>query len=454
MFDFYLQSAKWIDRILMVNRENFGGAHMSSIVVVGTQWGDEGKGKITDFLAEQADVIARFSGGNNAGHTIQFGGETYKLHLVPSGIFYKDKLAVIGNGVVVDPVALLKELDGLNERGISTSNLRISNRAQVILPYHLAQDEYEERRRGDNKIGTTKKGIGPAYVDKAQRIGIRMADLLEKETFERRLKENIEIKDAYFKGMFNESCPRFDEMFDEYYAAGQRLKEFVMDTAKTLDDAFVANEKVLFEGAQGVMLDIDHGTYPFVTSSNPIAGNVTVGTGVGPTFVSKVIGVCKAYTSRVGDGPFPTELFDEDGHHIREVGREYGTTTGRPRRVGWFDSVVLRHSRRVSGITDLSINSIDVLTGLDTVKICTAYELDDEEITEYPANLDQLRRCKPIFEELPGWKEDITSCRTLEELPDNARKYLERISELCNVKISIFSVGPDREQTNLLEQLW
>lgn len=427
---------------------------MSSIVVVGTQWGDEGKGKITDFLAEQADVIARFSGGNNAGHTIQFGGETYKLHLVPSGIFYKDKLAVIGNGVVVDPVALLKELDGLNERGISTDNLRISNRAQVILPYHLAQDEYEERRRGDNKIGTTKKGIGPAYVDKAQRIGIRMADLLEKETFERRLKENIEYKNAYFKGMFNETCPTFDEIFDEYYAAGQRLKDYVTDTAKILDDANVADEKVLFEGAQGVMLDIDHGTYPFVTSSNPVAGNVTVGTGVGPTSVSKVIGVCKSYTSRVGDGPFPTELFDEDGHHIREVGREYGTTTGRPRRVGWFDSVVLRHSRRVSGITDLSINSIDVLTGLDTVKICTAYELDGEKITEYPANLDQLRRCKPIFEELPGWTEDITGCRSLDELPENARNYLERISELCGVHISIFSAGPDREQTNLLEQLW
>ena len=427
---------------------------MSSIVVVGTQWGDEGKGKITDFLAEQADVIARFSGGNNAGHTIQFGGETYKLHLVPSGIFYKDKLAVIGNGVVVDPVALLKELDGLNERGISTDNLRISNRAQVILPYHLAQDEYEERRRGDNKIGTTKKGIGPAYVDKAQRIGIRMADLLEKETFERRLKENIEYKNAYFKGMFNETCPTFDEIFDEYYAAGQRLKDYVTDTAKILDDANVADEKVLFEGAQGVMLDIDHGTYPFVTSSNPVAGNVTVGTGVGPTSVSKVIGVCKSYTSRVGDVPFPTELFDEDGHHIREVGREYGTTTGRPRRVGWFDSVVLRHSRRVSGITDLSINSIDVLTGLDTVKICTAYELDGEKITEYPANLDQLRRCKPIFEELPGWTEDITGCRSLDELPENARNYLERISELCGVHISIFSVGPDREQTNLLEQLW
>ena len=438
----------------MVKREKLGGAHMSSIVVVGTQWGDEGKGKITDFLAEQADVIARFSGGNNAGHTIQFGGETYKLHLVPSGIFYKDKLAVIGNGVVVDPVALLKELDGLNERGISTDNLRISNRAQVILPYHLAQDEYEERRRGDNKIGTTKKGIGPAYVDKAQRIGIRMADLLEKETFERRLKENIEYKNAYFKGMFNETCPTFDEIFDEYYAAGQRLKDYVTDTAKILDDANVADEKVLFEGAQGVMLDIDHGTYPFVTSSNPVAGNVTVGTGVGPTSVSKVIGVCKSYTSRVGDGPFPTELFDEDGHHIREVGREYGTTTGRPRRVGWFDSVVLRHSRRVSGITDLSINSIDVLTGLDTVKICTAYELDGEKITEYPANLDQLRRCKPIFEELPGWTEDITGCRSLDELPKNARNYLERISELCGVHISSFSVGPDREQTNLLEQLW
>lgn len=427
---------------------------MSSIVVVGTQWGDEGKGKITDFLAEQADVIARFSGGNNAGHTIKFGGETYKLHLVPSGIFYNEKLAVIGNGVVVDPVALLKELDALNERGISTDNLRISNRAQVILPYHIKQDEYEEERRGDNKIGTTKKGIGPAYVDKAQRIGIRVADLLDKETFERLLKDNIEYKGAYFEGMFGKPCPSFGEIFEAYYAAGQRLAPFVTDTAKVLDDAFVAEEKVLFEGAQGVMLDIDHGTYPFVTSSNPVAGNVTVGGGVGPTFVSKVIGVCKAYTSRVGDGPFPTELFDDDGHHIREIGREYGTTTGRPRRVGWFDSVVLRHSRRASGITDLSINSIDVLTGLKEVKICTAYELDGKEITEYPANLKDLQRCKPIFETLPGWTEDVTGCKSLDELPDNARRYLERISELSDVKISIFSVGPDRNQTNLLSSLW
>ncbi|QQM95997.1 adenylosuccinate synthase [Staphylococcus pseudintermedius] len=427
---------------------------MSSIVVVGTQWGDEGKGKITDFLAEQADVIARFSGGNNAGHTIKFDGETYKLHLVPSGIFYKDKLAVIGNGVVIDPVALLKELDGLNERGIATDNLRISNRAHVILPYHIQQDELEEARRGDNKIGTTKKGIGPAYVDKAQRMGIRVADLLDKEVFEQRLKENLEYKNDYFQGMFKQDAPSFEDIFETYYATGQRLAPYVTDTAKVLDDAFVADERVLFEGAQGVMLDIDHGTYPFVTSSNPVAGNVTVGAGVGPTNVSKVVGVCKAYTSRVGDGPFPTELFDEKGHHIREVGREYGTTTGRPRRVGWFDSVVLRHSRRVSGITDLSINSIDVLTGLDEVKICTAYELDGKEITEYPANLNDLKRCEPIFETLPGWTEDITGVRTMEELPDNARRYLERISELCNVHISIFSVGPDRNQTNVVEKLW
>ncbi len=427
---------------------------MSSIVVVGTQWGDEGKGKITDFLAEEANVIARFSGGNNAGHTIKFGGETYKLHLVPSGIFYSDKLSVIGNGVVVDPVALLKELDALNARGVKTDNLRISNRAQVILPYHLKQDELEEEKRGDNKIGTTKKGIGPAYVDKVQRIGIRMADLLDKETFETKLKENLATKNEMFEKLFDAEGFKFEDIFDVYYAAGQRLKEYTVDTAKVLDDAFMADEKVLFEGAQGVMLDIDHGTYPFVTSSNPIAGNVTVGTGVGPTFVDKVVGVCKAYTSRVGDGPFPTELFDEDGHHIREVGREYGTTTGRPRRVGWFDSVVLRHSRRASGITDLSINSIDVLTGLETVKICTAYELDGKEITEYPANLNELNRCKPIFEELPGWTEDVTSCKSLDDLPDNARRYLERISELCNVKISIFSVGPDRNQTNLLENLW
>ena len=427
---------------------------MSGTVVVGTQWGDEGKGKITDFLSEDADIIARFSGGNNAGHTIQFGGETYKLHLVPSGIFYDDKISLIGNGVVIDPISLIKELDGLIERGISVDNLRISNRAQVILPYHLLQDELEEEARGENKIGTTKRGIGPSYVDKVQRIGIRMADLIDDETFRRRLEENLRIKNHTFKALYGRDGFTFDEIYEPYKKAAERLAPYVTDTAKVLDDAFQDNGKVLFEGAQGVMLDIDHGTYPFVTSSNPIAGNVTVGCGVGTSSVKNIVGVCKAYTSRVGDGPFPTELFDDSGHHIREVGREYGTTTGRPRRVGWFDSVVVRHSRRVSGITDLSLNSIDVLSGLDTVKICTAYEIDGREITEYPATLDALKRAKPIFKEMPGWQEDITGVKRLEDLPRNARNYLEEIERLSGVNISIFSVGPDRSQTNLLKDFW
>ncbi len=427
---------------------------MSGTVVVGTQWGDEGKGKITDFLSEDADIIARFSGGNNAGHTIQFGGEVFKLHLVPSGIFYDDKISLIGNGVVIDPLSLIKELDGLIERGISVDNLRISNRAQVILPYHLLQDELEEEARGENKIGTTKRGIGPSYVDKVQRIGIRMADLIDDETFKKRLEENLSLKNHMFETLYNREGFTFDEIYEPYKKAAERLAPYVTDTAKVLDDAFNENGKVLFEGAQGVMLDVDHGTYPFVTSSNPVAGNVTVGCGVGPTAVKNIVGVCKAYTSRVGDGPFPTELFDESGEHIREVGREYGTTTGRPRRVGWFDSVVVRHSRRVSGITDLSLNSIDVLSGLETVKICTAYEIDGKEITEYPATLDALKRAKPIFKEMPGWNEDITGVKNLEELPENAKNYLDEIERLSGVKISIFSVGPDRNQTNLLKDFW
>jgi adenylosuccinate synthase len=427
---------------------------MSGTVVVGTQWGDEGKGKITDFLSEDANIIARFSGGNNAGHTIQFGGETYKLHLVPSGIFYQDKVSVIGNGVVIDPLSLIKELDGLIERGVSVDNLRISNRAQVILPYHLLQDELEEEARGANKIGTTKRGIGPCYVDKVQRIGIRMADLVDDETFKRRLDENLKVKNHMLKALYDHEGFTFDSIYEDYKKAAERLAPYVFDTAKILDDAFSNNEKVLFEGAQGVMLDVDHGTYPFVTSSNPVAGNVTVGCGVGPANVKNVVGVCKSYTSRVGDGPFPTELFDDNGHHIREVGREYGTTTGRPRRVGWFDSVVVRHSRRVSGITDLSLNSIDVLSGLDTVKICVAYEIDGVEITEYPATLEALKRATPIYKELPGWSEDITNVKSMENLPQNALNYLKEIEALCDVKVSIFSVGPDRNQTNLLKDFW
>lgn len=427
---------------------------MPSVVVVGTQWGDEGKGKITDFLSENAEVIARYQGGNNAGHTIIFGGETYKLHLIPSGIFYKDKISVIGNGMVVDPKALVKELKGLHERGVATDNLRISNRAHVILPYHLKQDEVEEARRGANKIGTTGKGIGPAYMDKAARVGIRMADLLDYETFKEKLETNLSEKNRMFEKFYETEGFELEAILEEYFAYGQEIEKYVTDTSKVLNDAMDEGRRVLFEGAQGVMLDIDQGTYPFVTSSNPVAGGVTIGAGVGPTQISHVIGVCKAYTSRVGDGPFPTELFDEVGDRIREVGKEYGTTTGRPRRIGWFDSVVVRHARRVSGLTDLTVNSIDVLSGLETVKICTAYRYKGELITEYPANLRMLADCEPVYEEMPGWSEDVTKCKSLDDLPANARHYLERIAQLTGVQISIFSVGPDRTQTNIVTSVW
>ena len=427
---------------------------MTSVVVVGTQWGDEGKGKITDFLSKKADAIARFAGGDNAGHTIKIGDETYKLHLIPSGIFYQDKLSVIGNGLVVNPKSLVTELNGLQARNIDTSNLRISNRAHVILPYHIHQDKVEEAARGDKKIGTTAKGIGPCYQDKVARNGIRIADLLDKEVFEQKLRENLALKNRLFEKFYEVEGLQFEDIFEEYYEYGQQLAKYVTDTSKVLNDILDQGGKILFEGAQGVMLDIDQGTYPFVTSSNPVAGGVAIGAGVGPNAVSRVVGVCKAYTSRVGDGPFPSELFDEIGSQIREVGREYGTTTGRPRRVGWFDAVVVRHSRRVSGITDLALNSIDVLSGLDTVKICTAYKYKDEIITEYPANLHIIEQCEPIYEELPGWNEDITGVRSLDELPENARKYVERVVELTGINLMTFSVGPAREQTNIVNEIW
>ena len=428
---------------------------MAGYVVVGTQWGDEGKGKITDFLSEKAEYVARYQGGDNAGHTIQFGGETYKLHLIPSGIFSPEKLCIIGNGVVVNPKSLVTELAYLHERNITTDNLRISDRAHVILPYHIELDRLQEEAKGDKKIGTTIKGIGPAYMDKAARVGIRIADLLDREVFEERLRLNLEDKNRQFTKLYDANPMNFEEIFEEYYEYGQQIKQYVCDTSVLLNDALDNGKRVLFEGAQGVMLDIDQGTYPFVTSSNPLAGGVTIGSGVGPSKVTKVVGVCKAYTSRVGDGPFPTELFDEIGSRIREVGREYGTTTGRPRRVGWFDSVVMRHSKRVSGITNLCLNSIDVLTGLETVKICVAYRKSNgEEISHYPASLVELGQCEPVYEELPGWSEDITGCRTLDELPIEAQNYVRRVSELVGVKISTFSVGPDRNQTNILEDVW
>lgn len=427
---------------------------MSSVVVVGTQWGDEGKGKITDFLSENAEMIARYQGGNNAGHTIKFNGETYKLHLIPSGIFYKDKACVIGNGMVVDPKALVKELAYLHDKGVTTDNLRISNRAHVILPYHLKLDEVEEDRKGANKIGTTKKGIGPAYMDKAARNGIRIADLLDREVFEEKLARNLEEKNRVLERIYETEGFKIEAILDEYYEYGQQIKHYVCDTSVVLNDALDEGRRVLFEGAQGVMLDIDQGTYPFVTSSNPVAGGVTIGSGVGPTKITHVVGVSKAYTTRVGDGPFPTELDNEIGHQIREVGREYGTTTGRPRRVGWFDSVVVRHARRVSGLTDLSLNSIDVLTGIETLKICVAYRYKNEVIEEFPASLKVLAECEPVYEELSGWTENITGCKSLDDLPINARHYLERVAQLTGIPLSIFSVGPDRTQTNVVRSPW
>ena len=427
---------------------------MSSVVVVGTQWGDEGKGKITDFLSENAEVIARYQGGNNAGHTIKFNGETYKLHLIPSGIFYKEKISVVGNGMVVDPKAIIEELKYLHDRNVNTDNLRISNRAHVILPYHLKLDEVEEESKGANKIGTTKKGIGPAYMDKAARIGIRIADLLDREVFEEKLARNLVEKNRLLERIYETEGFKLEDILNEYYEYGQQIKKYVCDTSVVLNDALDEGRRVLFEGAQGVMLDIDQGTYPFVTSSNPVAGGVTIGSGVGPTKIKHVVGVSKAYTTRVGDGPFPTELNNDIGHQIREVGREYGTTTGRPRRVGWFDSVVVRHARRVSGITDLSLNSIDVLTGIETLKICVAYKYKGEVMEEFPANLKVLAECEPVYEELPGWTEDITGCKTLSELPANARHYLERVAQLTGIPLSIFSVGPDRTQTNVVHSPW
>ncbi|ATO54123.1 adenylosuccinate synthase [Loigolactobacillus coryniformis] len=427
---------------------------MASVVVVGSQWGDEGKGKITDFLGESADVIARSQGGDNAGHTIHAQGKVLKLRLIPSGILYPDKLSIIGNGVVVNPESLVAELDYLAENGVTADNLRISDRAHVILPYHIELDRLQEVSKGDQKIGTTNRGIGPAYMDKAARTGIRMVDLLDKDIFAAKLRENLDFKNQLFTKIYGGKALNFDDIFEPFYAYGQRLKQFVTDTSVLLNDALDNGKKVLFEGAQGVMLDIDQGTYPFVTSSNPVAGGVTVGNGVGPTQINRVVGVCKAYTSRVGDGPFPTELLDETGDFLREAGHEYGTVTKRPRRIGWFDSVVMRHAKRVSGLTDLCLNSIDVLTGLETVKICTAYERNGETIYHYPASLDELAQCKPIYEEMPGWQEDITGVKTLAELPENARHYVERVAALVGVNIATFSVGPDRDQTNVLADIW
>ena len=427
---------------------------MSSVVIVGSQWGDEGKGKMTDYLSQDADVVVRSQGGNNAGHTIAFDGKKFALRLVPSGIFGKDKLAVIGNGVVINPPALLKELHYLQDNGIDISGLRISSRSHVTFPYHILLDKCQEAAKGDHKVGTTKNGIGPTYMDKVSRVGIRMSDLLEKDTFKVKLQRNLAEKNELFTKLYHVDPINFDDIFESYYEYGQELKKYVTDTSRIVNDALDQGKKVLFEGAQGVMLDVDQGTYPYVTASDPIAGGVCTGVGVGPNKIDTVVGICKAYSTRVGAGPFPTELTDEIGDQIRETGHEYGTVTGRPRRVGWFDSVAMRHARRVSGLSCLSLNLLDVLTGLKTVKICTSYKLDGKQIDYYPASLKELDRCEPVYEELPGWDEDITGVKKFEDLPINAQNYLKRVSELSETPLATVSVGADRIQTIIVKNPW
>lgn len=427
---------------------------MTAVTVVGSQWGDEGKGKITDFLSKEAAYSVRSNGGNNAGHTIEIDNQTFKMRLIPSGIFASAKGAVIGNGVVINPEVLLGELENLEKNGIDTSKLRISNRAHVIMPYHIKQDEYQEEAKGANKIGTTKNGIGPTYMDKASRIGIRVCDLLEKDTFAEKLRANLAAKNELFTKIYGKPELDYDEIFNKYYEYGQKIKKYVTDTSVLVNDALDNDEKVLFEGAQGIMLDLDEGTYPFVTSSNTISGGIASGIGIGANRLNTVIGVCKAYTTRVGAGPFPTELLDETGDRIRETAHEYGTVTGRPRRVGWFDSVALRHAKRVAGINGLSLNLLDIFSGFDTIKIATAYELDGQEIDYYPASLKELERCKPVYEELPAWQEDITNAKTWEDLPENAQKFLNRVAELVGVPLVTVSVGPEREQTIVLRNPW
>lgn len=427
---------------------------MTVVAVVGSQWGDEGKGKMTDYLSQSADMTVRSNGGNNAGHTIAFGGKTFKMRLIPSGIFEAKKETAIGNGVVINPEVLLDEIKYLEDNGINTDKLAISNRAHIVMPYDILQDVYQEESKGANKVGTTKNGIGPTYMDKASRIGIRMCDLLEKDTFEEKLRFNLNEKNALFVNVYGKEALKFEDIFEKYWKFGQELKKYVTDTSVIVNDAIDNDDKVLFEGAQGVMLDIDQGTYPFVTSSSTVTGGIATGIGIGPSKVDTVIGICKAYTTRVGAGPFPTELLDETGNYIRETGHEYGTVTGRPRRVGWFDSVALRHSKRVAGIDALSLNLLDVFSGLKTVKIAVAYELDGQKIDYYPASLKELERCKPIYEELPGWDEDITKVTKLEDLPENARHFLSRVSELVGVPLVTVSVGPDREQTIVLKNPW
>ena len=427
---------------------------MSAIIVIGSQWGDEGKGKVVDYLAEQANVVVRYSGGNNAGHTVVVKDEAYKLQLLPSGILYKGKTCVLGNGVVIDPEAILKEINGMKERGIDTSSLRISTRAQVLLPYHRRQDEAEETARGEFKIGTTKRGIGPCYMDKVARCGIRIVDLMDPEDFAAKLKHNLTAKNELLVKLYGAEPFEYEPMLKQYLAFAEQLRPYVADTTYLLNDALDKGEKVLFEGAQATLLDLDHGTYPYVTSSNPIAGGACTGAGVGPGKIDKVVGVVKAYTTRVGEGPFPTELHCAMGDTIREAGHEFGTVTGRPRRCGWLDACIVKYAGQVSGLDALAITRLDILDGLDSIKLCVGYLYNGEIIKEYPASLKVLSKVEPVYEEFAGWKTDTTKVRRYEDLPAAARAYLERLSEVTGVRLGIVSVGPNREQTIIMEEMF
>jgi adenylosuccinate synthase len=420
---------------------------MAAVVLIGAQWGDEGKGKITDFLAEKASMIIRSSGGNNAGHTVVVDGEEFKLHLTPSGILYSDKTCVIANGVVIDPAVLLQELNYLTERGVKTGKLLISGNAHIIMPYHRVLDGLEENARGDGKIGTTKRGIGPAYMDKTARTGIRMIDLIDPEEFPLKLRRNLDQKNALITKIYGAAALDFEEIYREYSGYADKLRQYVTDSSLAIDQTIKAGNKVLFEGAQGTLLDLDHGTYPYVTSSSPIAGGACIGAGIGPTQIDRVVAVIKAYTTRVGEGPFPTELMDETGARIQKLGFEFGTTTGRARRCGWYDAVIARYAVRVNGISDFAITKLDVLTGLDPLKICVGYKAEGQRIDEFPQSQKIFKQCVPIYEEMPGWQEDITNIKKFEDLPKNAQNYILRLEELSGVKATIVAVGPGREQT-------
>jgi len=426
---------------------------MSNIVVVGTQWGDEGKGKVVDVLADKARMVVRFQGGNNAGHTMVVDGESFVSHLIPSGILHADKVCLIGNGVVVDPGVLIQEIEELQQRGVSVGphNLLLSENAHLIMPYHRLIDHGRERLKGDKKIGTTGRGIGPCYEDKATRRGIRFCDLIDPDTFKAVLSSILEEKNFYLKSFLKSEGINEAAILDEYLPYGEMLRPHVANVSILIDEAVKNGAHVLFEGAQGTHLDIDHGTYPYVTSSNTVAGNACSGAGIGPTQINGVIGIVKAYTTRVGRGPFPTELHDEIGDLIQEKGVEFGATTGRRRRCGWFDALVVRKAARLNGLTGLSITKLDVLSGLETIKVAAAYQYNGERLTEFPTAMRELEACEPIYEEVPGWSEDINTARTLADLPENARSYVRRIEELVETPVHIISVGPGREQTIVLQ---